>query len=322
MSGVSEKIKTVDYNSVQADIAELIGTGDGSFGWGQLFSSSPVTDLSRITVNEWGNLRNDIRSAHQHIFGSLPSVVEAELGNLVRYNNTGTTPQQATQPVEQYSRWVNQLRQESNRFTVAAGRFMTVNKGNQSRTFNGPLGQTPPGDVWSNQLECTVTVSFTTANAARNFFNSGGEVRLVSSRTGGSSNPQNNAWTNLLNSAGTRIFGAQIPSTGFSPLNGTNFYKLTTSYQEWYSVSSSFPYAANKYSISARRNATSTQVHFLVEWIDAYVDLQPSLPNDEVDGTITIATTTKEATGPLIPAVLGTFTVESPTVSYSNITGT
>lgn len=330
MAGVGEKIKTVDYNSVQSKIAQVIGASSGNFGWGQPFASSQVNDLNRITVNEWANLRNDIRSAHRHVTGSLPSIVEKNVGDTVRYSDAGTTPQQATEPVEQYDRWTNFV--IDNRFSVGAGRFITVDKSSRTRTFSGPLGG--GGDVWSNQLDCTVTVSFSNANNARWFFNSGGEIRLTSARTGGSSNAQNNSWTNLLNSAGTRIFGAQLPNTGFSPNNATNFWRLTTSYQTWYSVSASSPYTLNVYRIQARRNSNSTQVQFRVQWIDGYIDPDTSTtdgstytdpfqnpPGDEVDGTISIAVSTKEATGPLIPSSLGNFSVESPTVNYSNITG-
>lgn len=330
MAGVGEKIRTVDYNSVQSKISQVIGTGSGNFGWGQPFVSSQVNDLSRITINEWANLRNDIQSAHRHITGSLPSIVETNVGDTVKYSNTGSTPQQATEPVEQYDRWANFV--VDNRFTVGSYRFITVNKNSRSRTFSGPLGG--GGDVWSNQLQCTVTVSFSNANNARWFFNSGGEIRFSSSRTGGSSNAQNNSWTSLLSSAGTRIFGAQLPNTGFSPTNGTNFWRLTTSYQIWYSVSASSSYTQNVYRIQARRNSASTQIQFLVQWIDGYTDPDTSTtdgstytdpftnpPGDEVDGTISIAVSTKEATGPLIPSSLGNFTVQSPTVTYSNITG-
>ena len=348
MAGVGEKIRTVDYNSVQSKIAQVIGTGSGNFGWGQPFSSSQVNDLNRITVNEWANLRNDIQTAHRHVTGSLPSIVEKNVGDTVRYSDAGTTPQQATEPVEQYDRWADFV--INNRFSVGPGQSLTETKGSQSRTFAGPLGPPGGGDVWSNRLECTITVSFTDENNMRWFFNSGGEIRITSSRTGGSSNAQNNSWSSLLDTASNGepnnlacgedddpftgpIFGGQLPSAGFSPMDGRNFHRLTSSYQVWFAVAASSPYTLNRWQLSARQSSP-TQVQFLVEWIDGYVDPDTSttdgstytnpfqnLPGDEVDGTITVAVTARRPCGPLIPSSLGNFSVQSPTVTYSDITG-
>jgi hypothetical protein len=171
-----------------------------------------------------------------------------------------------------------------------------------------------------------VTVSWTTAAAARYFFNSGGEIRFNSSRTGGSSIPQNNSWSSILTSIGTRAFGANKPGQGTSPSTGQNWYRLTSSFQIWESTSASSPYGLNSYQISARTpsvannsSGTASSIEFQVRWIDGHVPILDS-PEDFVNGTMNLAVTTLEASGILEPSGLGlTFSVETPTVAITTI---
>jgi hypothetical protein len=314
---VNDKILVTDYNNIRNKVVNVLGVGSGSSGYGQTVSSPLVSLSSRVTVNEYALLRNDIINAYRHIFGSSPALVAPTEGNLVRYNATGTTPEQATQPVVQYDRFADQI--VTNRFLIHPSQAITTSKGSNSRNDW-------TGGFWNDRLSCVITTTFTSSNAARFFFNSGGEIRFASTRTGGTTTRQQNiSWSNLLNSAGTRAFGAQIPTSGFSPMNGQNFYRLTNAYQTWYTTSASSPYTNNTYRIQARSNVvnnssgTATQVDFLVEWIDGYVDPGPPPPGDEVDGTITISVSTLEASGTLVPVGAGNFTVESPTVSIGAI---
>jgi hypothetical protein len=311
---VNDKIRTVDYNDVQTKLSNLIGVGSGTTGWGQTVNSSPVTVSNRITVNEWANLRNDIINGFRHINSGTPSTVQATANNIIKYNDSGTTPAQATEVVVQYDRWADQL--IADRFTIHPTQAVTKNKGSQTRTTS-----------WNTGVSTTVTVTFTTATQARYFFNSGGKIRINSTRTSGTNSSQNNSWTNILNSAGTREFGAQVPTTGFSPMNGRNFYRLTSSFQQWYLISGSSPYTLNSYSISARSNVadnstgTANQIEFLIQWTDSYTDPGPPSLGDLVDGTLTLAVTTLEASGILVPAAAGLFQVESPSVSIGPILG-
>jgi hypothetical protein len=322
---VGSKIRTVDYNSVQTKIANLIGTGSGTTGWGQSVGSSQVSVSNKISVNEWANLRNDIINGYRHINGGTPSTVQAVANNIIKYNDTGSTPEQATEVVVQYDRWTDQL--IANRFAVHPTQAKTENKGSNFQTWPGSAGE-----FWRNSVSATIAVTFTTADHARHFFNSGGQIRITSSRTDGTISAQNTAWTNLLNSVGSIAFGAQIPTTGFSPLNGQNYYRLTDTYQQWFSQTASSPYTLNTYRLRARSpgvannsSGTARIVEFSVDFIDDYTD--PDGPNnifgpaDVVDGTITISATTLEASGILVPAGLGLFAVESPTVTITKPIG-
>lgn len=322
---VNSKIRTVDYNSVQTKLQNLLGTGSGNLGWGQPLNSSQVSVSNKITVNEWANLRNDIINGFRHIYSGTPSTVQATANNLIRYNATGTTPQQATQVVVQYDRWANQL--IANRFIVHPTQEKLVNKGSNFQTW-----PTSTQTSWKNSVSATVTVTFTTANAARWFFNSGGQIKIQSTRSDGAVSDQNTEWTRILDDAGEQAFGAQIPVINFSPLNGGNYYRLTNSYQIWYTTSGTSPYTLNTYRISARsRNiannssGTARIIDFSLEFIDEYTDPDGTTnihgPADLVDGRLEIFVSTIEAAGILVPAGLGNFAVESPTVTITQPSG-
>jgi hypothetical protein len=301
----SIKIRTVDYNDIRTKAINLIGTGSAGLGYGQTIRSSEVGVSSRVTVNEWANLRFDIFNIWKHQYGDLPSINAPAANSIVRANTTN-------QPYKQYDNFVNIL--TANRFGIHSSQAITRNKATASTTWPGVYGGS-----WTNVIFCTVDVSWTTANAARYFFNAGGEIRFNSSRTGGSSTPQNSSWTSLLTSIGTRSFGAN------KPLIGQNWYTLTNGFQIWENTSATSPYASNTYRILARTtdvannsSGTSSSIQFRIEWIDGHTSDGAGSP-DFVDGTVALAVTTLEASGTYEPAGTGSFTVETPTVTTSAI---
>jgi hypothetical protein len=318
------KISKTDYNNIRNKLVNIIGSGSADSGWGQTLISSSVDESNKITINEYNNLRFDIINAYKHIFGSNPIIVQPVEGNTVRYSETFVPNTTTDAPVTQYDTYANTI--INNRFTVDAS---------QSGTFSWPATSTAwpgvYGAAWTSRIQCTVTASWPSATAARHFFNSGGEIRFAASRSGGSGTQQNTAWTDLLSGAGTRAFGANKPSTGTSPANGQNWFRLTSSYQQWYSVSSSTPYGANNYVIFARTPAvannsagTASVVEFLLQFNDGYFDPGPNVPEnpapgDAVDGTFSISASHLFATGVLEPTGRGNFTVTQPTISLGVI---
>jgi hypothetical protein len=138
---------------------------------------------------------------------------------------------------------------------------------------------------------------------------------------------QTTSWVNLLNAAGTQGFGGQVPTAGFgSPLNGTNFYRLTSSFQTYHTSTASSPYAANTYRLQARSNVadnssgTANIVYIRVLFTDGYTDppypglgAGPFPPSDSVNGTLSITTDMIRASGVMQPApATGNFTTSGP----------
>jgi hypothetical protein len=254
-------------------------------------------------------LRYDLVNAKVHQDGVSPSIVTISSGDVVGYG--------AGYPNTNYDTIAEQS--ILNRFNIGAGQSVLSLATMAGQTATGVISRT---GSWSTQSQCTLTVTFATANDARYFFNSGGKIRFTSSRTGGDTSAQNTQWTNLLSTtAGTINFGAQTPAA-------VNFYTLTTSYQQWYTVSASSPYAANFYRIEAlcnctdptNTNGTASVVTFRITWGDSYLDVDPSPPGDLVDGTLSLTVEEFKAAGSLIPS--GSFSITSPSYSISAITAT
>jgi hypothetical protein len=322
---VNAIIKESDYNTIRNRIVSILGTGSGTSGWGQTIVSQPVVEGSKVSVNEWSNLRYDILNAYVHITGSVPTTFNPTVSNTIRYSNTfGPSAALPDSPITQYNQWIDAI--INDKWTVASPSQSSIEVASPtSTTWPGTYGA-----FWTSKIQCTVSFSWPTATAARHFFNSGGQLRLTSSRSGGSPTSQCLSWTSLLNSAGTRQFGGNLPGTGTSPANGQNWYRLTNSYNTFYSVSASSPYGGNSYRISSRcpvannSTGTATSMEFLLEFVDNYVDpgnYFTDSPNtiDAVDGTFQISASVLYASGILQPASAGNFTVVRPTVSLGII---
>jgi hypothetical protein len=296
----------------------VLGTGLGNSGYGQPLNSSAVGLGTRVTINEYANLRFDIINAWVHQAGSAPTTVTVAAGNTIRFSAVDA-------PVTTYDALANTL--ITNRFNLGAGQSAVAVPASspRSRTWTG-VG----ADFWTSQIACTIDVQWPSANQARFFFNSGGQIRITSSRSGGSlGTTQNTSWTNILSSAGTQSFGGNNPGTGTSPMDGQNWYRLTDAFQTYYTLAGSSHYGANSYNLQARVTDTTNNSggeaansQFRVLFTDNYVDPGNSglgdTPNtiDSVDGTFSIAVSLVFATGVLVPSGFGNFTVTQPTVTF------
>lgn len=294
-------IEDVDYNSIRNKVIAVLGTGSGNSGYGQTarLQSSSVSNGTTVTSTQWGNLRYDIYNSLVHQNGTTPTIVQVARGDTVRYG--------AGHPNNAYDTLANTV--TTNRFNLGAGQFVTEALGNKNS-----------GDItWSGQAYVDVTYTFNTSEDARFFFNSGGQLRIVSSFTASVTKSQETSWSNLLTTAGTRGFGAQAPTTGFSPLNGQNFFRLTNSFQTYYTATASSPYASNTYRLQARSNVsnnssgTASQVIIRVLFTDGYTDPGPPAPGDSVSGTLTVSTDMIRPSGVMQPApATGNFTTRGP----------
>ena len=307
-AGAGQFIEASDYNTIRAKIAEVMAVGSASYGYGQNLISNTVEYASpasipsetleqkakrQITKAQWDALRFDLINARVHQLDVVPVLTEVSTTDPIRYG--------ASHPNSQYNTMAEQIK--TDRFLLAPGQSIVTARANQ--TFSS---------AWSSTVSCTLTVTFTTADQARYFWNSGGRIRFLSSRTGGSAVAQNTAWTSLLDSVGSIDFSAT--STGLS------VYNLTTNYQNWKTNSSSNPYQNNTYSIQVKSDVANSTgnariFYFNVIWADGYVDPGTPAPGDQVDGTLTLSVSEIRASGALYPDLIpGSFAITPPT-SYS-----
>jgi hypothetical protein len=290
---IGNQIQDTDYNSLQDSVQALLGTGSGSRGYGQPVPSSDVFDGNTITKAQWDALRNDILSVRVHQDGTTPTIASVAAGSPINFaiiSNFSTILAVA----------------DANRFNIGAGQSVVSTKATQSTSSS-----------WNVQAQAVLTVTFANSNDARYFFNSGGKIRVIGSRSGGSTTSQNNAWTNFLANIGTISFGAAASAF-------VNYYDLTTAYQTYYQTGLSTPYSANFYRLEANcdvadnSTGTATQVNIRITLRDDYTDGGfPPLPDDLVDGTLTLTIEELKAAGSLYPT--GTFTITSPSYSLSSI---
>jgi hypothetical protein len=291
-------ILAADYNSIRAQVLQILGSGSGTSGYGQALNSSSVLQGNTITAVQWQALRNDIINVKLHQEGNVPTLAQIVKGTPIEFGESAPN-----------SQWVNILNQAfTDRFDIGIGRSVVSSATSQTRTGS-----------WSTQSQCVATTTFSNASESRFFFNSGGKLRFTSSRTGGVNTAQNNAWTNLLSSISTQEFTGNVAQQ-------ENFYTLTSSYRTIFVRSSSTPYSANFYRIEAKSNVsnnstgTATVLDFRITWRDDYVDPGPPLPGDLVDGTLSIAIEELKAVGNLVPS--GSLNIVSPTYSITLITAT
>jgi len=324
MPAVNSVIVQADYNSIRNKVVAVLGNGSGNSGYGQeaRLVSTAVVEGTKVTINEWANLRYDIINAYKHINGSNPTTAVVAEGNTIRYTSS-FTPDTGTLdvPQKQYDDWADNI--TTNRFTVATSESGTTAVTTSSKTT-----------AWVSQCECVIQFYWTNANDARYWFNSGGKIRISANRTGGVGTAQNTSWTTLLSAAGTQNFGGAVPGTGTSPNDGTNWYRTTNTFQTFYQVASTGAYTSNIYRLQARcvdvpsnSGGTAASGEIRVLFIDGYTDsgavgppfLNPP-PGDDIDGTLTVSVSTLFATGIMVPSST-IFTVTQPTVAIGAVTG-
>ena len=250
----------------------------------------------------------------------IVSTAVVAAGNTIRYTSSFTPDTGSLDvPQKQYDDWANDI--TNTRFTVAAGESATTSVTTSSRTTS-----------WVSQCECVIQLYWSNANDARYWFNSGGKIRISTSRSGGAGTAQNTSWTSLLSAAGTQSFGGDVPSTGTTPNDGTNWYKTTSTFQTFYTATASSPYGSNNYRLQARcvdvasnSGGTAASGEIRVLFTDGYTDSGAAFdpnppPGDVIDGTLSVSVSTLFATGIMVPSSAA-FTVVQPTIAIGAVTG-
>lgn len=305
MAGTGQIILAEDYNDIHRTIRDVMFTGVSTFGYGQYINSSTVSLGSQVTKLQWDNLRYDIINARVHQTGAVPIITEIQTTDPIRYGSS--------QPNFQYKTLA--LLAGTDRFALGVGQFVVESGASQTRLT-----------AWGSQVSCEVTVTFSTADQARFFFNSGGKIRFNSSRTGGSNTSQNTTWTNFLNGVGSVEFGGNTA--------GVNFYSLTNSYQnfksqQYSSIYASVAYGNNSVVFQAGSNVannsagTARIITFNVIWRDIYTDPGLPAPGDSVDGTLSLSVTQIRAQADSILPIEAqeSFSITPPSFSITPIAG-
>lgn len=286
MPGQNTQIVASDYNAIQAKIALVLGAGSGDYGYGQIVDSTQVSPNVRITVAQWTVLRSDILRSRQHQTGAaevltLPTttikITEADRAAYDSMAQLATDNRLATPPTGQ------------------ATRENLVQPQIRTAAWNGVLSQ-------------TVTINFTSADAARYYFNTGSRIEFSGSRVGGTNGsyngPKDVSWSTILTNMGTISFSRNsTTASGTGNNSAIGYAQLTTSDQQIFSKDvTGTTYAPNRYVLLARA-PSATQLVFTIQWRDD----DTGNPDENVTGTLTSNVQVYRASGvnvsvPLPPA--------------------
>ena len=285
MASVGSKILASDYNAVQSQVAAVMGVGSSNFGYGQSspnFTSSQIVGNPAITVTQWANLRNDLINAYTH---------QGSIGNLSIPTAPTTSRKVTASDYALYAALGSSVYANVN-VTPPAGQASLVN-------FSAGIRTT----AWNGIVTHTVTLTFSSANAARYYFNAGGNFKFTASLTnypGYSGFPQgpdasyakDNDWNMLLSNMQTITFNynsTTCSGTYTSIASNTGFYQLTTSFQNIFQKATASPfYTPNQYDIYANIDGTGSVITFRIQFQDLSGQPNPPWGTDEnVEGTLT-----------------------------------
>jgi len=219
------KIEATDYNVtlVGADISNVANklntvwsVGNNNAGYGQTAVGN-VTVGNKVDNTEWDNLINTTANIATQQNSSITSVTPPVAGDKITYNSAITT----------------------NLTTIYTNRSNAASQGTTD------FLDTIYGSTWDNGLSYTQTATFANGDAARYFFNAGGQLVISCSHPTG---PNANATISTLATqvgnivlssptsgtatiAGTSYTGVtQVGGGGSSSVaTGTGYYALTTS---------------------------------------------------------------------------------------------
>jgi len=212
----------------------LWGIGYGDRGYGQ--SSPALTALSAgNTAQSW-------------------STLQTVVSNLCSWQNTSTTALPSAAQVAAGAPIVAHQAGDSKSFPDILSTLDTNRLNYQigNMTLTSSAASTTRSTTWNTFIQCVFGTSFASENAARHFFNTGGELRLALAHPNTGS-PQDIDWNTMLNNLNIAF---RAHSTTKLSGNGTGssigYYELTTSWQQIFTVSGSGAYSANSLGVYAK----------------------------------------------------------------------
>lgn len=291
-----------------ANVNTVWGVGNGDKGYGQttlpVLSTVAITDT--VTATQWATMLNRISSAASQQGSSITGITNPVAGDTISAYAALST---------------NITTIYNNRLNCAAAGTNITSGGSVDRTTS-----------WGTSVTFTHTITFSSGDAARYFFNSGGRVNLTYSRTGGSVSDQNTAITNLLSACGTVVITGGTATqtivggsyTGTTKVGGsgsatvastTGYYDLTTANVQVFtqSASSYYGYEGNSLTINVKSNGVQGSNADAGSVITIYSTVAKPGGLTTVDGTLNATLTLTPSSG----TYLTTTSWGTPTLSGS-----
>lgn len=266
-------------------------TGNGQFGYGQT-ALNQVSSTGLITATQWASAINTLNAIKTHQSGSGTGIGAPTAGTLISYLST-------------LSSSISTVNTNKLSFNTQGSTTTGSNNATALSSANGTAAQT---------FTITRTATFASADAARYFFNCGGQINFVisSSTNGGGTNRGADlvtlASTNFISYPAFRAAsgGGKTGTGGTVNTNSTTigYYNLTTSFQTLCKITATTsPYTGDYIQLDVKSNGVQgsnadvgTVVTFQLTLYSAAQSAYPAPPaNPPGTGSTTTNTTTEDA---------------------------
>jgi hypothetical protein len=298
-------IQASDFNGFNGSVMQLWGTGTGSYGYGQTPVLANVTAVtSGVAASDWATMISRMSTMKQHQTNGATTGVPSQptSGGIVTY-------------LSQVSTSIADL--QTNR-TTTGGVTTTISSNYTTSTS------------WTNYVIANATISFANADAARWFFNAGGNIQVTRVGTALSGNSKSSNWNTFLTSTlGTFYYNALtngITATGnTTPTTNSalGYYGSSSSEQlmfKDFDSPSTADYTANYMNVTVQTDGvtgsnggTGSKVYLKCYLVDAAADsvgTNPANPyGDTVTGTTAVVFNVIPPYATYLTAVWGTPTV-------------
>lgn len=271
---IGDIITATRYNNLQTRVENILGNGSGTEGYGQTTASNQVPVGNIVQASHMNNLYNDFDKIYRHQVNLSPS---ASLNTLAVEDliaeATSDNPNGVLKGYADYESFAGTIESDPNRFRLHS----------LQRSVDTEALVTPGTSTWRNTATLTVFANFTSSDARRHFFNSGGNITFIvtgtSSASGGNVSKTNN-WVTMLSNSGTVSFDHNSTASDNSG-TGTSIgnYQVTSSEQTIYTKSGSSIYSGNTYQLRVREES-STQLRFRIVLTDSDSGTAPFGPNN------------------------------------------
>jgi hypothetical protein len=294
-------ITAARINNLQSSIALILGNGSGQNGYGQTVTSTSVNNTGDVVeAIDMNAIYADILKARVHQVGAgdisiaqvvqnLNTVAEATSTFVDDDGVTATDPEGIKKGILDFEALMTQV--QADKATMHSSQA-ALEPGISSARSSG----------WNGLLTHEITVTFSSVDSRRFFFNTGGEIRISANNTSATT-PKGLDWNQLCSQVGTIKFNAEttVSTTGGGTSIGN--YDLTSAFQDIYqkigSGTYSAVYAGNIYTVKARSDI-DTRIIFRIEFNDVVFD---NNIDNNVDGRLESIIQHYRATGDVtVPA--------------------
>lgn len=259
------EMTAADWNALIATINGVIGTGSGDKGYVQ-------TELSTVNVGD-----PVLASQMNAVIAALNVAADHQNSSIVMPTGTQSIGDRADafDGVAPAGGW--SIDGSTTAYDVnAAATTIDTNYGNvdvTDQTLGTSSNTTARSSSWSNTIDQTLRFTFSDNDEARQFFNTGGQIRLTYSHPTGTAH--DNDWNDVLaNGVGEVTFEKNTTTRAGDQGSAQTigWYQLTTAYQNIYTGTNigGSPYTNNDVTIQARRDANSTYVEIFCTLTDDY----------------------------------------------------